>query len=101
LDIVVNEVVTEREPPRRKRWQTMGEPRLIVIGRYEMGFEIVPQEDASRLRLWIDYEPARGAFGWLPALGQMYARWCVDRMVEDAVAAFARAVEARPSRSDP
>ncbi|HXZ86681.1 MAG TPA: SRPBCC family protein, partial [Myxococcota bacterium] len=36
----LDEVVTEREPPRRKVWMTVGEPRLVVIGPYRMGFEL-------------------------------------------------------------
>lgn len=93
LSMSVDEVVTEREPPRRKVWKTVGTPRMLIIDRYEMGFEIAPDGDGSRLRVWIDYDrPARGTGRWLGLLlGASYARWCVGRMVSDAVDAFAAA----------
>ena len=90
--LFVDEVVTVRDPPRRKVWRTTGEPRLIIIGAYEMGFEIVDEGTSSRLRVWIDY--ARSDRGWsrrVPALADLYARWCVGRMVSDAVQHFASA----------
>jgi hypothetical protein len=31
LRLAVEEVVTEREPPRRKVWKTIGTPALVVI----------------------------------------------------------------------
>ena len=36
----VEEVVTEYAPPRRKAWRTTGEPELLAIGPYRMGFEV-------------------------------------------------------------
>src|SRR5689334_5486609 len=30
----LKEVVTDREPPYRKAWDTIGQPRLLVIGPY-------------------------------------------------------------------
>jgi hypothetical protein len=94
LKLVVDEVVTERDPPRRKVWRTVGRQRLIVMESYEMGFEVEPQDSGSRLKVWIDYDPGRTLGRWFPALAQMYARWCVGRMVEDAAAAFGK-VEGR------
>jgi len=89
LEVFVDEVVTERAPPRRKVWRTTGTPKLVVIDGYEMGFEIAPDGEGSRLTVWIDYRLSKGLLGALigPALGVMYARWCVDRMVGDAAAA--------------
>jgi hypothetical protein len=43
IDLEVEEVVTERNPPRRKVWETTGAPKLLVIDHYRMGFEIVPE----------------------------------------------------------
>ena len=36
VNLMVEEVVTERVPPLRKTWETRGEPRLLVIGSYRM-----------------------------------------------------------------
>jgi hypothetical protein len=89
----VEEVVTDREPPRRKAWETVGAPRLLVIGDYRMGFELAPRDAAaSEIRVFIDYAlPATGVARWLGRLmGDWYARWCTRRMVDDAVRHFAR-----------
>jgi polyketide cyclase/dehydrase/lipid transport protein len=95
LKLSLDEVVTERVPPQRKVWQTTGLPRLLVIGPYRMGFEIVPEENGSLLRVYIDYAlpgdaPARW-LGWL--FGSFYARWCTQRMVSDAVKRFASTLD--------
>ena len=39
LDLFVEEIVRVREPLRRKKWETIGTPRLLVIGGYSLGFE--------------------------------------------------------------
>lgn len=92
LKLFVDEVVTIRDPPRRKVWRTTGAPKLLIIGGYEMGFEITDDAAGSRLRVWIDYAlPAGGWAKRLPALADVYARWCVRRMVSDAVQHFASA----------
>lgn len=89
LRLFVDEVVTVRDPPVRKVWRTTGEPRLVIIGAYEMGFEIADEGTGSRLRVWIDYGlPDRGWGRRVPALAALYARWCVGRMVSDAVQHF-------------
>ena len=92
LSLFVNEVVTLREPPRRKAWKTVGPMRLLVVGAYEMGFDIDPEGSGSRLRVWITYDLAETPTGrWLgPVLAPMYARWCVGRMAGDAAAYFSR-----------
>ena len=87
VELGLEEVVTVREA-RRKAWETIGTPRLLVIGRYRMGFEIEPRERDSLLTVSIDYEPRPLLpFGWL---GPAYARWCTRRMGLDAAAHFRR-----------
>ena len=56
-----------------------------------MGFEITSTDDAARLRVFIDYSlPARSRSRWLGYLfAGYYAKWCTERMVEDAAKAFA------------
>lgn len=84
LPVSLDEVVVRRDPPTRKAWETVGEVRLLVIGPYRMAFELMPQGPRSELRVSIDYHlPVRGR--WLGILlGDRYARWCVDRMLDDA-----------------
>ena len=86
----VEEVVIDRAPPNRKSWETVGEPRLLVIGPYRMGFIIEDLGRTSLLTVFIDYElPLRAPWRWLGRLlGRSYARWCTDRMAGDAVGHF-------------
>jgi hypothetical protein len=46
--LALEEVVTEHAPPTRKVWVTVGTPRLLVIGRYRMGFALVPASAGAR-----------------------------------------------------
>ena len=93
----VEEIVTEYSPPHSKTWETRGEPRLLVIGGYRMGFTISPRAGGSHLTVFIDYRlPERGIARLLGRLlGRSYARWCTRRMVQDAVSLFR--VAASPS----
>ena len=90
MNLAVDEVVTERVPPLRKIWATRGEPRLLVIGSYRMGFSICTQGHGSRLVVFIDYQfPPRGfAHGVALVFGRAYAAWCTRRMTIDAHAAM-------------
>ena len=91
VTLALEEVVTEREPPRRKAWQTTG-AKLLVIGPYRLGFELAPEGARTRARVFIDYALPDGALTrWLGRLlGGIYARWCTERMAKDALAHFAR-----------
>jgi hypothetical protein len=92
VQLSVEEVVTEREPPRRKVWQTTGTPRLLVIGHYTMGFDITPSERGSILRVFIDYVlPEAGIARWLGRVfARSYAQWCTRQMTSDVATHFAR-----------
>lgn len=89
LHLFVEEIVTERAPPFQKIWETIGHPRLIVVGHYRMGFDIEPVGDHSLLRVFIAYQlPCEHP--WLGRLlGKFYARWCTESMANGAAAAFA------------
>ena len=91
MNLAVEEVLTERVPPLHKTWETRGQPRLLVIGAYRMGFTIWPRGDRSHLVVFIDYQlPSRGlAHGLASIFGRAYAAWCTRRMVTDATKAFA------------
>ncbi len=92
IPLSVEEIVTERNGPLRKVWETTGAPKLLVIGQYRMGFEITPKGKASLLRVFIDYSLPTGLFsGLLGGLfGNFYARWCTQRMADDAARHFQR-----------
>ena len=99
VELSVEEIVVERDPPRRKVWETTGAPKLLVIGHYRMGFELSAQGNASMLRVFIDYAlPESAPARWLGRLfGRFYARWCTQQMVGDAVKHF----ETRPTTQRP
>ena len=94
LRLSVDEIVTEHSAPDRKVWQTIGTPRLLVVGDYRMGFAIAAQENVSSLRVFIDYAlPKSWPARWLGrVLGAFYARWCTDSMANDAASHFQREV---------
>ena len=100
LRLSLEEVVTERNPPHRKVWETTGTPNLLVIGHYRMGFEIGSQDIASLLRVYIDYSLPHGVLTrWLGYLfGPLYARWCTRRLVKDTVKHFALGEQSVSSR---
>ncbi len=91
LRLHLDEVVTMREPPLTKRWETVGEPRLLVIGPYRMSFDLMRVSTTAQLRVAIDYEmPTRGISRVLGRLfGRSYAQWCTRQMVRDAQLFFA------------
>ena len=92
IRLFVEEVVTVREPPTRKIWETIGTLRLLTIGSYRMSFEVTPGPAGAELRVGIDYQlPASGIGRVLGCFfGRAYARWCVRQMTASAINLFAR-----------
>jgi hypothetical protein len=89
IPLALEEAVVLRDPPVQKAWETLGQPRLLVIGAYRMGFRIAARGPGSQLTVFIDYDLPRGASRWLGRLfGGAYATWCCQRMLGDAQAAF-------------
>lgn len=98
ISIYLDEVVTRRDPPRTKQWRTVGQPRLLVIGPYQMGFAIAPELPHAGLTVRIDYELPQGGVSRLLGLllGRSYAKWCTKKMVRDAQQALAVGVSPSP-----
>ena len=85
----VEEVVTERAPPKRKVLETRGDQDMLVISAYRLGFEIDAADRGAAVRVFIDYDLPPGPlaiFARLPAY--FYARWCVTRMADAAAERF-------------
>lgn len=99
IRLALDEVVVRREPDIAKEWETVGQPKLIVIGPYRMGFFISPAGEGSLLKVSIDYMlPHRGR--WLGVLfGGFYARWCVRQMLKGARRQFEGVLLATPRRA--
>jgi uncharacterized membrane protein len=86
LTVDLTEVVTEWVPNRRKVWETVGQPRLIIMSGYRMSFTVAPTSAGTVLTITIEYERPGSlvgrVLGWL--LGDAYSRWCLRRMCRDA-----------------
>jgi hypothetical protein len=85
MRLSLQEVVTERTPPTRKAWRTV-DTDLMVIGAYELGFELRESTLGAALRVFIDYElPRNGVGRWLGRMfGRTYAKWCTEKRAFDA-----------------
>jgi hypothetical protein len=85
LPIAVDEEVTLYDPPREKRWCTIGTPRLIVQSRYCMSFLSREVDGGTATTLRLEYDLPEHGWSALAGrlLGHSYARWCVDRMAAD------------------
>jgi hypothetical protein len=90
IALAVECVVVTRIPPEIKGWETVGTPRLLVIGPYRMAVRIAPHNGGSRVTIAIDYAMLTGRWERLlaGALGPHYARWCVRQMARDLVLRF-------------
>lgn len=90
ISIALEEVITERQAPHRKVWRTIGTSKLLIMAHYRMGFEVTPRGESSLLHVFIDYSlPTSVPGSWLGRLfGSVYAHWCTNRMVDDAVKHF-------------
>ena len=86
----LDEIVVAYVPGQSKAWQTVGSPRLLVLGGYRLGFRLAERELDTALQVFIDYD-LPGSF-WGSILGRLfgcwYARWCVNSMLHDASLAF-------------
>jgi hypothetical protein len=82
--------VTRWVPDREKVWRTTGEPRLIVLGAFEMQLTIAPAARGSRLTAGIAYTLPKSWAGRLLGylLARPYSRWCLRRICRDAKAAL-------------
>ena len=97
IRLALEEIVTERDPPFHKVWETLGEPRLLVIGGYRMGFEIAERAGGARLKVFIDWRDPPAPWRWLGRLlGPAYARWCTQSMARGAADHF-RGLPATPA----
>jgi hypothetical protein len=91
----IEQQVTERVPPLSKSWQTTGQPRMLILKAYRMGFALSSKAGRCALRVYIDYaKPERGLGRWLgQVVAAPYARWCVRNALEGALRRFGQTPE--------
>ena len=101
MGLEIEEQIAERTPPFSKSWQTIGQPRMLIIAGYRMGFALQAAGHGCLLRVFIDYSLPRDGLGrWIGRLaGAAYARWCVRTMINDAVRRFGREGEISDGRT--
>lgn len=89
FNLFLDEIVTERSRPLRKVWKTVGNPKLLVIGSYQMGVDLAPEGDKTKLKVFIDYDLPGGIAKIIGLMfGSIYANWCVDQMLDGVVDHF-------------
>lgn len=81
IPLALDEVISERQVPYKKIWTTIGNPKLVVISHYQMGFELTPEGESTRLRIFVDYSlPATTIGHWIGLmLAGVYAKWCAKK----------------------
>jgi hypothetical protein len=88
ISLFLDEEIIQYNPPNEKSWKTVGDIRLLVIGHYILGFSISSERNGSKLTVFIDYQMPSKNY-WLGYLfGNMYAKWCVNRMLKDTAQHF-------------
>ena len=90
IRLSLEEVITKRQIPAMKVWETTGTPKTLVIAHYRMGFELTRNGASSLVCVFIDYslpiKPPGSWFGYL--LGAVYAHWGTRQMVMGAARHF-------------
>ncbi len=100
LAIDFSETVTRYIPGREKVWETIGEPKLLIMSSYVMRVSVDPLSlSSSRLTISLTYAPPRSIFWrFVGALvGDWYGRWCLRNMCRDAKAAMAEQLFKAPT----
>lgn len=92
MSLYLDEVISEREPPLKKTWNTIGDIRLIVIDHYRLGFEIIPHGDMCDFKVFIDYNLPQSFVGTVIGniFGGIYARWCLKQMTSEVAKRFSK-----------
>lgn len=85
MTIDFSESVTKWEPPKMKEWETFGDARIIIMRWYRMGFEIIPSENGTMVKLSISYLPPKAWYYRLLSFlfGRWYCNWCLNNMLND------------------
>ncbi len=79
-------VVTKWIKDIERVWETIGEPKVIVIGKYSMFLKLAPADGSTMTTLGISYEKPKDFFGKVLEffLGKWYCNWCLNNMLHDA-----------------
>jgi len=83
LDFTVK--VTKWIAGKEKIWETIGQPKMIILHWYRMHLLLVPNSKGTLAELSIEYTLPTQVFYWLISLllAPIYAKWCVGNMLKD------------------
>lgn len=84
LTLDITEVVRRYILNEEKFWETIGEPKIIIMSHYVLGFLLKPVNGGTQATFSIDYEiPAHGLGRVLGMfLSNWYAHWCLRMMLD-------------------
>ena len=90
MPIDITETVTKWIENKEKVWETIGSPKIIILGWYRMSLKTEPAKEGTLASLQIEYTQPNGWFykilsfffaGW-------YSRWCLNNMLNDTKKEF-------------
>lgn len=85
MPIDITETVTKWIENKEKVWETIGSPKIIILGWYRMSLKTENVGESTLASLQIEYTKPNGWFykilsfffaGW-------YSRWCLNNMLTD------------------
>jgi hypothetical protein len=88
MNMDFTETVTQWIQDKSKKWETIGDAKLIIFSWYEMGFDLKPEGNNTSATLYIKYKRPKGWFYRLLSVlfANWYCRWCIENMLNDTKA---------------
>lgn len=78
----LEEVITSRQAPFGKAWESVGNPAFLIVGQYRYEIQIKRQASGSMLSVVFDSNPPE-ASGWLRQwFSQVYSKACAREMAK-------------------
>lgn len=80
--------VTEWVRGRKKTWETIGSPEMVIFSWFRMKLRVEEIPGGSIAYLSIGYKKAKGFFNKIicSLVGDWYSRWCLRKMLTDSEA---------------
>ena len=90
MSIDITETVTKWTENHEKIWETIGTPKIILLGWYRMILKTEPAKEGTLASLQIDYTPPSGLFHNILYffLSHYYCNWCLNNMLNDSKKIF-------------
>lgn len=78
----LEEVITKRQPPNTKVWETIGTPQFLIVGQYMYSVQIEPHNEGSTLTITFDSNPPLGSSLIRRLFSDFYSKQCAREMVK-------------------